>query len=50
MKLKITVFLIILVLAGNVLKIFINDSTRIKVEIDESGLLLKERKNDLLIA
>jgi competence protein ComEA len=47
MKLKIAVFLIILILAGNVLKIFINDSIRIKVEIDESGLILKESENDL---
>ena len=36
MKLKITVFLIVLVLAGNVLKIFISDNIKTKVEIDES--------------
>ena len=35
MKLKITVFLIVLVLAGNVLKIFISDNIKTKVEIDE---------------
>ena len=42
-KLKIAVFLIILVLAGNVLKIFINDNIKTKVEIDESGLSLKQK-------
>ena len=45
MKLKIAVFLIILVLAGNVLKIFIDDNIKTKVEIDESGLILKQKDN-----
>lgn len=43
MKLKITVFLIILILAGNILKIFISDNFKVKVEIEESGLLLKQK-------
>ena len=45
MKLKITVFLIVLVLAGNVLKIFISDNIKTKVEIDESGLSMKQKKD-----
>lgn len=44
MKLKITVFLIVLVLAGNVLKIFISDNIKTKVEIDESGLTMKQKE------
>ena len=43
MKLKITVFLIVLVLAGNVLKIFISDNIKTKVKIDESGLSVKQK-------
>lgn len=43
MKLKITVFLIVLVLAGNILKIFVSDNIKAKVEIDESGLSLKQK-------
>ena len=42
MKLKITVFLIVLVLAGNALKIFVSDNIKTKVEIDETGLSLKQ--------
>ena len=45
MKLKITVFLIVLVLAGNVLKIFISDNIKTKVEIDESGLTMKQKED-----
>lgn len=46
MKLKIIVFLIILILAGNVLKVFISDNIKTSVEIDESGLSLKQKDDN----
>ena len=44
MKVKMIVFLICLVIIGSVLKIFINDKNQEKVKIDESELVLKEKK------
>ena len=46
MKLKIAVFLIMLLLTGNVLKIFISDNIKVKVEIDESGLSMKQKDDN----
>ena len=47
MKIKIIVFLVVLVIIGNVLKIFINESEKPKVEINESDLVYKKKSNEL---
>ena len=47
MKVKMIVFLVILVIMGNVLKIFINEADKPKVEIDESGLVYKKKKDEI---
>ncbi len=47
MKVKMIVFLVILVIMGNVLKIFINEAGKPKVEIDESGLVYKKKKDGI---
>lgn len=43
MRVKIIIFLVFLVIAGNILKIFVSDEHNKKVEIDESELVLKEK-------
>lgn len=45
MRAKIIIFLVFLIIAGNVLKIFVSDISKKKIEIDESELILKEKKD-----
>lgn len=47
MKVKMIVFLVVLVIIGNVLKVFINESEKPKVEINDSDLVYKRKSNEL---